>query len=202
MKLNIKDFAKKCGVTPTTIRNWDKIGKISSERTKGNHRRFDVSELSKFVDVEKYSICYARVSTRNKLNDLNRQKQVLELYAASKGYTYKTIEDVGSGLNYNKKGLLSLIELINSEQINTLIITHKDRLLRFGSEIIFKLCELHNVKVEIINKDNEKTDYNKELVEDVLSIITVFSAKLYGSRSNKNKRIIEENTLMFNEKND
>jgi len=201
MKLSIKQFAKKCGVTPNTIRNWDRDGKISSERTEGGHRRFDSSELSKIVVSEKYAICYARVSTRNKTDDLNRQKQVLELFAASKGYTFKTIEDIGSGLNYSKKGLNLLIELIEKEVINCLIITHKDRLIRIGAEIIFKLCEIHNIKIEIINKDDEKTDYNRELAEDVLSIITVFSAKLYGSRSNKNKKIIEMNNDFFNEEN-
>lgn len=201
MKLSIKQFAKKCGVTTNTIRNWDRDGKICSERTEGGHRRFDSSELFKIVVSEKYAICYARVSTKNKLNDLNRQKQVLELYAASNGYSYKSIEDVGSGLNYNKKGLTELITLIENEEINRLIITHKDRLLRLGSEIIFKLCEIHNVKIDIINKDDEKTDYNEELVEDVLNIITVFSAKLYGSRSNKNKKIIEVNNNLFSEEN-
>ena len=108
---------------------------------------------------------------------------------------------MGSGLNYNKKGLTELITLIENEEINRLIITHKDRLLRLGSEIIFKLCEIHNVKIDIINKDDEKTDYNEELVEDVLNIITVFSAKLYGSRSNKNKKIIEVNNNLFSEEN-
>jgi len=201
MKLNIDQFAKKCGVTQTTIRNWERSGKIKPERTKGGHRRFDDADLAKIVPPERTSVCYARVSTKNKSNDLERQKQVLELYAAAKGYTFKIIEDIGSGLNYNKKGLVQLIDLIEMNAVDNLIITHKDRLLRFGSDIIFKLCQIHNVNVEIINKDDEKTDYNKELVEDVLSIITVFSAKLYGSRSNKNKKIVEDNKTLFNEEN-
>lgn len=199
-KLTIKKFAEKCGVTTTTVRNWEKSGKINCERTEGKHRRFDSNELSKIKPIEKYYICYARVSTRNKIDDLERQKRVLELYSASKGYSYKIIEDIGSGLNYNKKGLIELINLIENNSIEGIIITHKDRLLRFGSEIIFHLCDIHNIKIHIINKDDEKTDYNKELVEDVLSIITVFSAKLYGSRSNKNKKIIEDNNKLFNEK--
>lgn len=199
MLLTIKKFADKAGVTTTTVRNWCNTNKIKETRTKGNHRRIDDSELFKVNKQEKYTALYARVSTRNKLDDLDRQKQVLELYASSKGYSYNIIEDVGSSLNYNKKGLLNLIELIENNVIDNLIITHKDRLLRFGSEIIFKLCDLHNVKVHIINKDNENTDFTKELVNDVLSIITVFSAKLYGSRSNKNKQIIVENIKLFND---
>ena len=198
-KLNIKQFADKCGVTPATLRNWERSGKITSERTKGNHRRYDINELCKIKPPEKYYIGYARVSTRNKKDDLERQKQVIELYCASKGYSYKIIEDIGSGLNYNKKGLLHLIDLIQSDFVEGIVITHKDRLLRFGAEIIFKLCEKHNARVEIINRDDEKTDCNKELVDDVLSIITVFSAKLYGRRSRKNQKIIESNNRFFNE---
>lgn len=198
MLLSVKKFAEKAGVTPNTVRNWEESGKITCERTKGGHRRINLNELYKIkVAHEKFTLIYSRVSTSNKKDDLERQKKALELYAASKGYKYKSIEDIGSGLNYNKKGLLKLIELIENEEIDRLIITHKDRLLRFGSEIIFKICQMHDIDVEIINNDEEKTDFTKELVNDVLSIITVFSAKLYGSRSNKNKTIIESNKVLF-----
>ena len=200
MLLSVKNFGEEAGVTPQTVRNWCNTGRINFETTKGKHRRINRNELRKVTFKEKITISYARVSTRNKLDDLLRQKQVLELYCSSKGFEYKTIEDVGSGLNYTKKGLNELIHLIETEQINNLVITHKDRLLRFGSEIIFKLCEIHHINIHIINRDEEKTDFTKELVDDVLSIITVFSAKLYGSSSGKNKKIVEENEKFFNEK--
>lgn len=199
--LTIGEFAERMGVDPDTVRSWDRSGKIVSKRTKGGHRRFPEEQLyrSKNKEEEKYTACYARVSAKNKEDDLNRQKQMMEMYCASKGYNYKTIEDIGSGLNYNKPGLLRLIDLIDNDKIERLVISHKDRLLRFGSEIIFHLCELHNIEVEVINRD-DRSDFNKELVDDVLSIITVFSAKLYGSRSNKNKKIIEKNKEFFKEK--
>jgi len=98
---------------------------------------------------------------------------------------------LGSGLNYNKKGLKELIELICSQRINRFIINYKDRLIRYGYEIIENICELNGVEIEIINHTEDKT-YEEELVEDVLSIITVFSSKLYGSRSHKIKKIKEE----------
>lgn len=200
--LTIGEFAEKMGVDPDTVRRWDREGKIVSERTKGGHRRFPESELYKVENKqeEKYTVCYGRVSTKNKEDDLQRQKQVMEMYCASKGYDYTTIEDIGSGLNYKKPGLLKLIDLIEGDRIDRLILVHKNRLLRFGSEMIFHLCKFHNVEVEIINKD-ENTDFEQELVDDVLSVITVFSAKLYGSRSNKNKQIVEKNKEFFKNEN-
>ena len=99
------------------------------------------------------------------------------------------ISDLGSGLNYNKNGLKKLINLITSQQVNTLYLTHKDRLLRFGSELIFSLCKKFGTKVVIVNAAQCAT-FEQELVQDVIELMTVFSAKLYGKRSHKNKKII------------
>lgn len=147
-------------------------------------------------NIEKITAIYARVSTPARKNDLSMQRQVLELYCASKGWKYKVIEDIGSGLNYNKKGLLELIKLIESNQIERIILNYKDRLLRFGSEIIYEICKYHNIEIVVINEDEIKT-YGEELVEDVLSVINVFSAKLYGSRSHKNKTVVENAKKLF-----
>ena len=113
------------------------------------------------------------------------------MYCASQGWTFEVIDDLGSGMNYRKKGLRKLIDLILSEKVGRLVLTHKDRLLRFGAELIFSLCEAKNVEVVIINNGDDVKTYEQELAEDVLEIITVFSARLYGSRSHKNKKIIE-----------
>lgn len=93
-------------------------------------------------------------------------------------------------MNYNKKGLKRLIDLILGYKITRLVLTHKDRLLRFGAELIFTLCELRQVEIVIINK-SENTSFEEELATDVLEIITVFRARLYGSRSHKNKKLKE-----------
>lgn len=191
---NIDEYAKLLGVSKSTLRRWEKEGKISSFKTKGGHRRYSLS--SQNTDIKK-TIAYARVSTHDQKDDLIRQKQVLELYCSSKGYTFEVIEDLGSGLNYNKKGLKKLLKLINDKQIERLVLTNNDRLLRFGKEIIFELCSLNNISVEIINK-SENTDSNTEFVNDVLEVITHFSSKLYGQRSHKNKHIIETNKNLFN----
>ena len=102
------------------------------------------------------------------------------------------MQDLGSGLNYHKKGLRLLIRRICSGEIGRLVISHQDRLLRFGSELVFSLCEHFGTEVIIINASEEAT-FEEELVSDVLEIITVFSARLYGSRSHKNQQVL--NTL-------
>jgi len=184
-------MASVLGVTPKTVRLWEKEGKISSIKTEGGHRRFYPSEVLKNKKQSNITIGYARVSTSEQKDDLDRQKKILELYCAEKGWECEIISDIGSGINYNKKGLERLIKLICLGEIERLVVSHKDRLLRFGSEIIFSICEQHNVEIVIINKSINST-FEEELTNDVLEIITVFSAKLYGSRSHKNKKIIDK----------
>lgn len=111
---------------------------------------------------------------------------LLESFCAANGWTFETLQDLGSGPNYHKKGLRTLIQRICSGEIGRLVITHKDRLLRFGSELVFSLCEHFGTEVVIISASEEAT-FEEELVQDVLEIITVFSVRLYGSRSHKNK---------------
>lgn len=112
------------------------------------------------------------------------------MYCSSKGWAFELISDLGSGMNYHKKGLKKLLSLILDGKIGRLVITHKDRLLRFGAELVFSLCAEKEIEVIIINKGKEPS-FEEELAKDVLEIITVFSARLYGSRSRKNKKLIE-----------
>lgn len=100
------------------------------------------------------------------------------------------MSDLGSGMNYYKKGLSRLLNDILAGKINRLVITHKDRLLRFGAELVFAICEAKEVEVVILNK-GEEGKFEEELAKDVLEIITVFSARLYGSRSRKNQKLLE-----------
>jgi predicted site-specific integrase-resolvase len=116
---------------------------------------------------------------------------LLETFCAANGWSYEVIEDFGSGLNYHKRGLLQLIKRIGAGEVGRLVLTYKDRLLRFGSEIVFSLCELTNTEVVIINQGQQPVSFEEELTQDVLEIITVFSARLYGSRSAKNRQLIE-----------
>ena len=189
--LSIKEASELLGVTTTTLRNWEKEGKITSVRTEGGHRRYQVQDLIGGKKEKMLTVAYARVSSQDQKDDLKRQELVLEAYCSRQGYDFEIISDLGSGMNYKKKGLVKLIKLLCSHQIDRLVITHKDRLLRFGSELIFALCEIFGCEVIIINKSSEST-FEEDLAQDVLEIITVFSARLYGSRSHKNKQLIEQ----------
>lgn len=190
-KLSISEAAKIKGVSVSTLRRWEAEGKLVPERTASGHRRYDQAQLLNIKPELSYTVCYARVSSHDQKTDLKIQKQVLELFCAQHGWQYQIIEDLGSGLNYSKRGLQRLIRLITTNQVERLVITHKDRLLRFGSELIFSLCEIFGTEIVIINR-TEDSSYEEDLAADVLEIITVFSARLYGSRSHKNKRMVEE----------
>ena len=189
--LGVSEAAKLLGVSTKTIRRWESDGKIKAVRTEGGHRRFDVSDLISNKQDTSLTIAYARVSSREQKDDLERQKIVLESYCAKQGWSFEVISDLGSGINYRKKGLIRLIKLICSYQVERLVITHKDRLLRFGSDLIFTLCEIFGTEVIVINR-SEDASFEEELTQDVLEVITVFSARLYGSRSHKNKQIIQQ----------
>lgn len=93
-------------------------------------------------------------------------------------------------MNYRKKGLRRLLDLLVDGEVERLVLTHKDRLLRFGSELVFSICESRGVEVVIINQGDERS-FEEELTQDVLEIITVFSARMYGARSAKNRRLME-----------
>jgi len=194
MKVNISKAAEELGVHQETLRRWEVAGKIQVERTPRGHRRYDLNLLKGIIPKNKllirHTVCYARVSSHDQKNDLLRQVAVLESFCAAHGYTYEILQDLGSGLNYQKKGLKKLIKMICCGSVGRLVITHKDRLMRFGAELIFSICESFGTEVIIINASDD-TSFEDDLVQDVLEIITVFSARLYGSRSRKNKKLID-----------
>jgi putative resolvase len=108
----------------------------------------------------------------------------------AKGYSYDVITDIGSGINYSKKGLNQLLDMITNSEVEKIVILYKDRLLRFGFEIIENLCNKYGTIIEII--DNTEKAEEQELVEDLVQIITVCSCKLQGKRANKAKKMIKE----------
>lgn len=199
--ISIGQAAKLLGVHVQTLRNWEKSGKLKPDSiSPGGTRRYNSDtimrisgkELPQIEKDDRVTIAYARVSSQDQKEDLKRQAQVLELYCAEHGYKYELITDLGSGMNYYKKGLTALISRILDDGVKRLVLTHKDRLLRFGAELIFSVCEAKGVEVVIINRGEEKASFEEDLAKDVLEIITVFSARLYGSRSGKNRKIIEK----------
>ena len=190
--VKIGEAAKILGVNPQTLRRWEEGGVIQpAKRTPKGTRLYSLQELLGVNDLAYSTIAYARVSSSDQKEDLERQHAVLEAFCNKNGWQTEIIRDLGSGMNYNKKGLLRLLELLVRGQMSRLVITHKDRLLRFGGEIIFRICELKGIEVVIINK-GEQPSFEEELTQDVLEIMTVFCAKLYGRRSHKSKKMAQE----------
>ena len=193
--VGIGEAASALGVSITTLRRWEASGKLKAEHTAGGHRRYDLvklmPELFHAASADnRRTVAYARVSSHDQKEDLERQKQVLELYCSRQGWAFEIISDLGSGMNYHKKGLKNLLKAILEEQVGRLVITHKDRLLRFGAELVFAICEAKHVEVVILNQ-GEDTTFEADLAEDVTEIVNAFSARLYGSRSHKSQKLLD-----------
>ncbi len=193
--VGIGEAAEALGVSIDTLRRWERTGKLVGERTPGGHRRYDLAKLRPELfraeeEASRRTLAYARVSSRDQREDLERQKQVLEVYCARQGWTFEVVSDLGSGMNYHKKGLKKLLDAIVEGSVGRLVVTHRDRLLRFGAELVFAICEAKGVEVVILNK-GEDTSFEEDLAQDVLEIVTVFSARLYGSRSHRNRKLLD-----------
>ena len=194
--LSIGKFAKSLGVSIQTLRNWDKEGKLKPTYvTENGYRYYSEDLLNKFRNIKnvnkikKKNILYARVSAKDQKDDLNRQIDNLKQYAYSKGYSFEIITDIGSGINYKKEGLLKMINLVECGEVDRIIVLYKDRLIRFGYDLIEYICKLNDTKIEIV--DNSTISKEQELTEDLIQIITVFANKLYGARRKKTINLIK-----------
>ena len=202
-----KTVTQMLGVTAQTLRNWDKEGKLKPTYVKSNgYRYYSEESILSYTQERKTKknlnvIGYARVSSKKQSDDLERQVEHIKQYMSTKYESYDVITDIGSGINYNKKGLLEIIEKINKKEIDVIVVLYKDRLLRFGFELIEYFAKLNNVKVEIIDNTIDKTQ-DQELVEDLVQIITVFSCKLQGKRKGKTKQLLNDFSQKITEMND
>ena len=184
------------GVTAQTLRNWDKEGKLKPSYVKSNgYRYYSEESIMSYTQERKTKknlnvVGYARVSSKKQSDDLERQINNLNTYISSKYDSFDIITDIGSGINYNKPGLKKLIEKINKKEVDLIIVLYKDRLLRFGFELVEYFAELNNVKIEVLEKIDKNQD--EELVEDLVQIITVFSCKIQGKRKTKTKQLIDD----------
>ena len=185
------------GVTAQTLRNWDKEGKLKPAYVKSNGYRYysEDSILAYTNDKRKNKkelnvVGYARVSSKKQSDDLEIQVNNLKSYLDSKYDEYEIITDIGSCINYTKPGLKKLIEKINRKEIDLIVVLYKDRLLRFGFELIEYFASLNDVKIEVLDKIDKNQD--QELVEDLVQIVTVFSCKIQGKRKAKTKELISD----------
>ena len=194
MYLSINKVAKQLNKSAQTLRNWEKTGElIPAYKTKSGYRYYTEEQINKLLGVEekeRVTIGYCRVSSRKQQDDLERQIENMRNYLCAKGYKFEIITDIGSGINYNKAGLNILIDKVIKGEVDKVVVLHRDRLLRFGFELLENLCKKYGTTIEIVD-GTPKTE-EQELVEDLVQIITVFSCKLQGKRANKMKKVIAE----------
>ena len=186
MKYKLSQYAKKYNVGYRTVWNWVKQRKVKVERTDTNRLVILENEDKQMNDAV---AIYARVSSSENKNNLARQRERLENYCAAKGYkVVKVVEEIGSGLNDHRKKLESLLM---DESIKKIVVEHSDRFSRFGMNYISKLLQMQGREVEVINEQSNDRD---DLMQDFVSIVTSFCARLYGQRRNKRRteKIIEE----------
>lgn len=196
---SIGKFAKKIGVTQQTLRNWHKQGVlIPAKITDSGYRYYSEKQLREYLGTkpkshtEKITIGYCRVSSNKQKDDLERQIANMQSYLMAQGKPFEIIHDIGSGINYTKKGLQQVIKRITQGEVAKVVVLYKDRLIRFGFELIEYVAFLYDCQIEII--DSTKKTEEQELVEDLVQIVTVFSCKLQGKRANKAKKLVKELT--------
>lgn len=195
----VNEVAKMLGVTTKTIRNYDKEGKLRTIRTEGNHRmilREDMIALLQskglIMDDKKYQkrdVIYARVSSHEQKKNGDLDRQVLSLIETIPNLQNPLIlKEVGSGLNDKRIQIQKLLQMVCANEVRNIYVTYKDRLTRFGFHYLETVCLAHDTNIIVVKDKMSERSVQEELVEDMMSLITSFSGKLYGMRCGKNKR--------------
>jgi DNA binding domain, excisionase family len=189
----LKEACLLLGLHPRTIQKWDKQGKIRVLRTLGGRRRIPESEIRRLQGERgiRSIIGYARVSSPTQRDDLERQVE----YLRQRG-VQEVITDIGSGLNEKRKGFLRLLDRVLHNEVDKVVILYEDRLTRFGFDTLKKVFEAHGTTIEVLNQTDAKPP-QQELVEDLITIISHFSGKLYGMRSHKQKEVVKRAKELF-----
>ena len=188
---NITQFAKLLNYSVKTLQKWDRDGILKPQtRTKTNRRLYSHDQLIQFTNSnilkKRKNIIYCRVSSSSQKDDLKSQKDYLIDFTRNMGLSIDdTYTDIGSGMNFKRKNFLKLLEEVQNNEVESVTIAHKDRLCRFGYELIEHIFNKNNVKINLINDDRLSPE--QELCQDLTSIVHVFSSRLYGLRKYKNK---------------
>ena len=205
-RYKVGEFAKLLNVTVKTLQNWDKQGTLKAYRTPSNQRFYTEEQLNQVLGLSNekqeekpgLKIGYCRVSTHNQKNSLQNQEEFLRNYTNAKGVILDDVlTDIGSGINYNRKNFNRILELVEAKEISEIYVTYKDRFVRFGFDWFNTFCEKHGAKIIILNQPS--TSPEQELAEDLLNIVTVFSARSHSLRTYKKQ--LEQNLNETNSKN-
>lgn len=180
------ELAKVLGVTTQTLQDWERAGKLKCIRTKGGHRRFTCPETDMSGNKKQY--IYARVSSAKQKADLQRQIAMLQNHFPN----YEVLSDVASGINFKRRGLLTLLDQVIRGEVSNIVVAHRDRLARIGFDMFQFIFDRFEVSLTVLSDDDIK-EPTTELAKDLLSIITVFTARYHGSRTYK---ILQKNKIL------
>lgn len=193
-----KEFAELLNVTVKTLQRWDREKTLVANRTPTNRRYYTYDQYLQFKGIGRDAdsrkiVIYTRVSTRNQADDLENQVDFLQNYVNAKGLIVdEVIRDYGSGLNYNRKKWNQLLGEVMENKVKMIFVSHKDRFVRFGFDWFERFCNKFNVEIVVVK--NDKLSPHEELVQDIVSILHVFSCRLYGLRKYK-KQIEGDETI-------
>lgn len=190
MYVNPKQASQHYNVSDQTLRSWALQGKIKYFTTKGGHRRYSIDESNECKNEPETKVIYARVSSKKQQGDLDRQIEFLQ----SKYPHHRIISDIGSGINFNRKGFKGILEGVFRGAIQEVVVAKRDRFTRFGFDLFEWIFKEHNALL-LSDSTESSNDPQDELSEDLMAIITVFSARYYGKRKYK---VLQENKDLSN----
>ena len=182
MWLSSIEYQKRYNISPQLFYLWRTTGKLQTKELVKNHHLVWVEDEPS--NDPRVVAVYGRVSTSKQKQDLSNQIDVLKKYVISNGSNPKVFSDIGSGMNEKRPGLISLMNEITQNKISKVVISHKDRLTRFGFGYLETIFKMYNTEIEIINLEDDKS-FQEELTEDLIAIIHYFSMKFYGKRKNQ-----------------
>lgn len=183
----IREVADRLRKHIKTIQRWDRVGLLKANRTATNMRYYTQSQLERFMSIapaeeDRRVVAYCRVSSQSQKVDLKNQRKVLEEFCIARGLAnVEYVEEIGGGLNFKRKDFLEIVDRVLMGEVKTLIVAHRDRLARFGFELIEYLCKTHECELLVIN--SEKLSPEAEMVQDLMTIVHCFSSRLYGLRN-------------------
>ena len=193
--LRMNEVSEITGLAQSTLRLMHRKGElVPAKISSGGTRYYSDEQIKEYMGIEAVSkrivIGYARVSSRKQEDDLNKQIDNLKTYMFAKGYSFEMITDIGSSMNYSKKGLTTLLERIHNGEVSKVVVLYRDRLVRFGFELLETVCKLNDCEIEIVD-NSPKTD-EEELVNDLIKVVNVFGSELKGEQSRLIKQFVED----------
>ncbi len=185
--LRVGEAASRLGLTVTTLQRWDRAGKLRVVRTLGGKRRVPLSEVQRLMGEreQREVVLYARVSSHGQKDDLERQKE--HLLRTHPGAELQF--DIRSGLKFDRPGFLRVLKAVQERRVSRVVVVHEDRLARFGVDLLRQVFAAYGTTLEVLEPKPSDTPEH-ELAQDLIAIITSFSARLYGLRSHKTKQLL------------